>query len=85
MCSLVSYNSDCSLKNRDRYTLIIACVGTGNVGQLCMDVILSSTEPVFVGYLDSPYVPPVVGPSPYPEMDSSPPLACSLEVVVIVF
>lgn len=80
MCILVPSNGDYSLKVRDEYTLIIACVGVGNVGQLCMDVLISSLEPVFVGYLNSPNVPPIVGSSPYPELISSPPLACSLEV-----
>ncbi|VDL59487.1 unnamed protein product [Hymenolepis diminuta] len=80
MCILVPSNVDCSLKVRDEYALIIACVGVGNVGQLCMDVLISSLEPVFVGYLNSPSVPPIVGSSPYPELTSSPPLACSLEL-----
>lgn len=81
MCIFIPSNVNQSLKIRDEYTLIIACVGVGNVGQLCMDVLISSLEPVFVGYLSSPSVPPIVGSSPYPELPSSPTLACSLEVI----
>ncbi|VDO08058.1 unnamed protein product [Rodentolepis nana] len=80
MCKFVPSNVDHSLKVRDEYTLIIACVGVGNVGQLCMDVLISSLEPVFVGYLNSSSVPPIVGSTPYPELISSPSLACSLEL-----
>lgn len=80
MCFLVSSTPECSLKVRQGYTLIVACAGVGNVGQLCMDVLISSIESVFAGYLDSAHVPPVVGPPPYPELPSTAPLACSLEV-----
>ncbi|CDI98673.1 proteasome assembly chaperone 2 [Echinococcus multilocularis] len=80
MCFLVSSNPECSLKGRQGYTFIIACAGVGNVGQLCMDVLISSIESAFAGYLNSPHVPPVVGPPPYPELSSTAPLACSLEL-----
>ncbi|VDK32385.1 unnamed protein product, partial [Taenia asiatica] len=80
VCFLVSYTPECSLKVRRGYTLVIACAGVGNVGQLCMDVLISSIESVFAGYLNSAHVPPVVGPPPYPEIPSTAPLACSLEL-----
>ncbi|VDM33578.1 unnamed protein product [Hydatigera taeniaeformis] len=80
MCILVSSTPERSLKSRKGYTIIISCAGVGNVGQLCMDVLISSIESIFAGYLNSDYVPPIVGPPPYPELTSTAPLACSLEL-----
>ncbi|VDD83581.1 unnamed protein product [Mesocestoides corti] len=72
--------AETSSVRRQGYSFIIACVGVGNVSQLCMDVLISTLMPTFTCYLDSPFIPPLVGPAPYSEIVSSPPLACSLEL-----
>lgn len=72
-------------KNRDGSTLIAACVGVGNVGQLCMDVLISTLDAKFIAYLDSSCVQSVTGPNPYPELSASPAIACSMEVSFLSF
>lgn len=71
-------------KNRAGSTLIVACVGVGNVGQLCVDVLISSLQCEFIGYLDSTSLPAVNGAAPYPDLGHlGPQIACSLEVSIL--
>ncbi|GMH02732.1 hypothetical protein Nepgr_004571 [Nepenthes gracilis] len=46
-------------------TLILPALSTGNVGQLAVDLLISSTRAERVGYLDDPYVLPCVGNDAY--------------------
>eukprot|EP00252_Welwitschia_mirabilis_P002937 TRINITY_DN12941_c0_g1_i1.p1 TRINITY_DN12941_c0_g1~~TRINITY_DN12941_c0_g1_i1.p1 ORF type:complete len:282 (-),score=45.76 TRINITY_DN12941_c0_g1_i1:273-1118(-) len=51
--------------DRNCSTLILPALSIGNVGQLAVDLLISSTEAKSVGYLDDPYVLPCVGNDPY--------------------
>lgn len=59
-------NNECS-------TLVLPALSIGNVGQLAVDLLISSTTAEKIGYLDDPYVLPCVGndaygPSPQGEL-----------------
>lgn len=59
--------------------LILPAVSIGNVGQLAVDLLISSRTVTKAGYLDDPYVLPCVGNDPFgPEADGT--LAVALEV-----
>ncbi|CAM6120976.1 unnamed protein product [Calypogeia fissa] len=59
--------------------LILPALSIGNVGQLAVDLLISSRTVTKAGYLDDPYVLPCVGNDPFgPEADGT--LAVSLEV-----
>uniref|UniRef100_A0A183TEH5 Proteasome assembly chaperone 2 n=2 Tax=Schistocephalus solidus TaxID=70667 RepID=A0A183TEH5_SCHSO len=60
--------------------LVVAVVGVGNVSQLCLDLLISSLKTSFVGYLESPCIPAVVGAAPYTTDPSKPFLTGSLEL-----
>lgn len=51
-------NNDCS-------TLVLPALSIGNVGQLTVDLLISSTRAERIGYLDDPYVLPCVGNDAY--------------------
>lgn len=45
----------------ESYTLVLPAVSTGNVGQLCVDVLLSTYDVKKIGYFHDPNVEPMVG------------------------
>ncbi len=55
--------------NWSGYTLVFSCVSVGNIGQLAMDLLVSTTLASFkakrVGHLITPLVLPVVGQDPF--------------------
>ncbi|BHF76269.1 Proteasome assembly chaperone 2 [Sparganum proliferum] len=64
----------------EKEALIVAVVGVGNVSQLCMDLLISTLKTNFVGYLESPCIPALVGAAPYSTDPGKPFLAGSLEL-----
>ncbi|KER21582.1 hypothetical protein T265_10119 [Opisthorchis viverrini] len=60
------------------FTVFVACVGVGNVGQLACDLLIHNLNCVLAGSLDFACLPAVVGPDPFsssPKEDSL--LTCS--------
>uniref|UniRef100_A0A2P2M103 Proteasome assembly chaperone 2 n=2 Tax=Rhizophora mucronata TaxID=61149 RepID=A0A2P2M103_RHIMU len=51
--------------HEDCSTLILPAISTGNVGQLVVDLLVSSTGAERIGYLDDPYILPCVGNDAY--------------------
>ncbi|KAF4366888.1 hypothetical protein F8388_013953 [Cannabis sativa] len=51
--------------DKDCSTLIMPALSIGNVGQLAMDLLVSTMKPERVGYLDTPFVLPCVGNDAY--------------------
>lgn len=50
-----------NLPSFESYTLVLPAVSTGNVGQLCVDVLLSTYDVKKIGYFHDPNVEPMVG------------------------
>jgi proteasome assembly chaperone 2 len=46
-------------------TLVMPCVGAGNVGQLAVDLLVATLALPRVGYAEEPHVLPCVGNAPY--------------------
>ncbi|GLT96972.1 hypothetical protein SLE2022_145610 [Rubroshorea leprosula] len=53
------------LPNKDCSTLLLPALSIGNVGQLAVDLLVSSTRAERIGYLDDPFVLPCVGNDAY--------------------
>lgn len=51
--------------NKETSTLILPALSIGNVGQLAVDLLVSSTRAERIGYLDDPYILPCVGNDAY--------------------
>ncbi|KAJ0076765.1 hypothetical protein Patl1_36292 [Pistacia atlantica] len=51
--------------NKDCSNLILPALSIGNVGQLAVDLLVSSTGADTIGYLDDPFVLPCVGNDAY--------------------
>ncbi|XP_029637808.1 proteasome assembly chaperone 2 [Octopus sinensis] len=62
-------------KDWSGYSLIVAAVSVGNVGQLTTDLVVSTLEMTKVGYIYDESLLPVVGNHPYSAVNSS---SCSL-------
>ncbi len=62
----------------------MACVGIGNVSQLCSDLLIQSMNTAFLGYLDSKNIPSVVGGAPYGTSPDAPKTAGSVEVFIFL-
>eukprot|EP00250_Pteridium_aquilinum_P015976 c22869_g1_i1 orf=102-953(+) len=60
-------------------TLVVPALSIGNVGQLAVDLIISSLQAHKVGYLDDPCVLPCIGNDPFGSIDRGE-LAVALEV-----
>lgn len=65
--------------NSDPATLLVPALSIGNVGQLALDLIISSLQAHKAGYLDDPHVLPCVGNDPFGSNDKGE-LAVALEV-----
>ncbi|XP_063220764.1 proteasome assembly chaperone 2 [Bacillus rossius redtenbacheri] len=63
------------------YAFILPSVSVGNVGQLAMDLVLSSLTAVKIGYVLHPAILPVVGSDPYDLESSSLMISCEIFVV----
>ncbi|KAJ8880954.1 hypothetical protein PR048_017427 [Dryococelus australis] len=63
------------------YSFILPSVSVGNVGQLAVDLILSSLTAVKVGYVLHPAILPVVGSDPYDLQSSSFMIGCEIFAV----
>lgn len=60
-------------------TLLVPALSIGNVGQLAVDLIISSLQPRKIGYLDDPCILPCIGNDPFDSIDKGE-LAVALEV-----
>lgn len=73
------FPSDTASSTRDAATLVLPALSIGNVGQLTVDLIISSLQAQKIGFLDDPNVLPCVGNDPFATIDSGE-LTVALEV-----
>ena len=78
----MEHERDVSLTGLEGYSLVLACVSVGNVGQLATDVLLASLQAAgqlsLLSQLHHPAVIPVVGADPL--QDDGAGLTCGLQL-----
>ena len=69
---------DVCLPDLSGYTMVVPCVSVGNVGQLAVDVLLATLQPVLLSQMHHPSLLPVCGADPLSSTSTS--LSCAMQL-----